>query len=320
MKGCPICAQSNLKILDLDVPGYVQGTSYVVYECSNCETQFIKDKYDKKIYDLIYGQKGDFGYDRYSKYAEEIKAREYPLGWLALKEPAYLYVEEYLRHKKPLLILEVGCGEGYLTYAMKQSGHQVTGIDVSEQAISRALKAFGLHYKAVDIKDYKPLHKFDLIVCTETIEHLQDPVNFVSECKRLLKPEGEILLTTPNKDYRTPGTTWQTEAPPVHRFWMGHKSFEKIAEKLKLSLTFLPLVMPMDMERNNIIAYLMSRGNNKFGAVLDKEGKVIQSKPSWLRQTFRDLAMWTPVRYFCNGMALYATKIVEPPTLGVVLR
>lgn len=322
---CPICA-NKVKTSKGLVPGYVAGTSYPVFKCQDCETQFISSKYDKKIYELIYSSKGDFGYERYSRYVSEIKKQEDPLLWLSIKEPAYLYVQQYLKQDK-LKILEVGCGDGYLTYAMNQAGHQATGIDISTQAVSMAKANFGDFYQAVDIKDFKSLYAFDLIVCTETIEHLENPLKFINECKRLLMKKGAILLTTPNKDYRSPNTTWQTEAPPVHRFWFGHKSFLKLAERTDLECEFLPLVMPMDMERNNIVAYFSSRGSNTFGPVLDKKGKVLPSRPSLLRNMARSISMWGPIRYISNGVPLYAEGFIpsrwfhsEPPTLGVVLK
>jgi 2-polyprenyl-3-methyl-5-hydroxy-6-metoxy-1,4-benzoquinol methylase len=313
---CPICkAQALPKGI---VPGYVAGTWGEVSECSECETQFIRGRYDKAIYEVIYSAQGSFGYERYGKYVEEIKKQDDPLHWLSLKEPAYLYVQPHLKQEK-LKILEVGCGDGYLTYAMNQAGHVATGIDISEEAISVAKRSFGDFYQAKDLKDFVKLYDFDLIVCTEIIEHLADPVLFVAQCKALLKKGGQILLTTPNKDYRSPNTIWQTEAPPVHRFWLGHKSFEAIAKKNGMTCEFLSCVMPMDMERNNVVAYYSSRGSNKFGSVLDKDGKVFPSNPSKIRKLLRDFFMWTPIRYFCNGLTLYVTKIKEAPTLGVLL-
>src|SRR3990167_7729434 len=115
------------------VEGYVKGSSYVVYKCLNCETQFINPKeINEELYDIIYSSKGEFGYQRYAEYVEQIKSQENPLNWLALKEPAYLYVEQYLRGKIKLRILDVGCGEGYLVYALNKAKHNTTGIDISE--------------------------------------------------------------------------------------------------------------------------------------------------------------------------------------------
>lgn len=316
---CKLCGEKAF-LLAQKISGYIQGTSYTVFLCLKCETQFIADAYDKKIYEVIYSAQGAFGYERYGKYVAEIKKQENPLDWLSKKEPAYLYVEQFVRRKKKLRILEIGCGDGYLTYALNQAGHIVTGIDISEEAIRVAKRNFGDFYQAIDLKDFTKLYDFDLIVCTETIEHLADPVKFVALCKGLLGEDGQILLTTPNKDYRSLNTVWQVEAPPVHRFWMGHKTFEAIAKQTGMKCEFLPCVMPMDMERNNLIAYFSSRGSNKFGSVLDKEGKVFPSNPSRLRNILRDFFMWTPIRYFCNGLTLYVFKIKEAPTLGAILK
>lgn len=319
MVKCRICKEESTYLGEVN--GYIAGTTYVIFECPKCQTQFILGDYDKRIYEIIYSAQGSFGYERYNRYAEQLKQQDKPLKWLSLQEPAYLYVHDYLKDKiansnlSTLNILEIGCGEGYLTYAINQTGHECIGIDISMKAITEAIKRFGNYYQAIDLKDFKSDKKFDLIVCTETIEHLENPVSFVNDCLKHLKTNGKIILTTPNKDYRSPNTVWKTEAPPVHRFWLGHKSFEAIAKRNQLECRFLPLKMPLNMERNNLVAYWSSRGINQFGNVLDKEGKVIEAQPSSLRKVIRELVMSTPIRQICN----LASRIEEPPTLGVLL-
>ena len=51
-----------------------------------------------------------------------------------------------------------------------------------------------------------------------TIEHVPNPNEFIANCKRLLKPDGKILITTPSKDYNRKNSIWQNELPPFMYF------------------------------------------------------------------------------------------------------
>ena len=97
----------------------------------------------------------------------------------------------------------MGCGYGYLSYALHKSGFNVQAIDIAKDAINYARNNFGDYYFNMNINDYSKHtnEKFDLIIATEVIEHLEDPNDFLDTCISLLKQEGNILLTTPDKDY-----------------------------------------------------------------------------------------------------------------------
>lgn len=103
-------------------------------------------------------------------------------------------------------VLDAACGEGYGSYLMKTWGAQsVTGVDISEYAINRALNYFkdkNLNYIQHDVLSL-PFddHTFDLIVSLETIEHVNNSEEFLREIKRVLKPGGTIILSCPNDNY-----------------------------------------------------------------------------------------------------------------------
>ncbi|XP_053993337.1 ubiquinone biosynthesis O-methyltransferase-like isoform X2 [Hylaeus volcanicus] len=118
-------------------------------------------------------------------------------------------------------ILDAGCGGGYLAETLALKGATVLGIDTSAGAIEVAKKHFEEHvltnsaskmspckelqrldYKKYDIFDLLPLNiSFDVIVASEVIEHIRQPANFLSACSKLLKPNGLLILTTPNRNF-----------------------------------------------------------------------------------------------------------------------
>lgn len=87
--------------------------------------------------------------------------------------------------------LDIGCREGYQTEFLKNKGYKVSSIDI-EKSIPECIVMDA--NKRLKFKD----NSFDLIWCSEVIEHLDDPKFSVGEFRRVLKPGGKMILTTPN--------------------------------------------------------------------------------------------------------------------------
>lgn len=97
-------------------------------------------------------------------------------------------------------ILDVGCGDGRLAALVKDFlGAEVYGADISKRGVTIA-KSLGIKAKVADIAKKIPFadNFFDLVICTETIEHVADPDTLLKEIHRVLAPTGTLLLTTPN--------------------------------------------------------------------------------------------------------------------------
>ena len=102
------------------------------------------------------------------------------------------FLENYI--SKPQRILEVGCGSGDLSHALKERGHDILGIDTSEKAIINT-KAKGVSAKLARIEDIKD-DNFDAILFTRSLHHIH-PIESCLEVARLrlkLKPSGQIIL------------------------------------------------------------------------------------------------------------------------------
>lgn len=99
-------------------------------------------------------------------------------------------------------VLDIGCHLGFFSRILAENGKEVVGIDVLESSINIA-KTFnqvkGVEYKCGDIFNLKFRdNEFDSIVFLETIEHVQEPVKFLREFFRILKPGGNLVISTPN--------------------------------------------------------------------------------------------------------------------------
>jgi methionine biosynthesis protein MetW len=99
--------------------------------------------------------------------------------------------------------LDVGCGSGN-SYAVEiaRRGASWVGVDVSENAVEAA-RATGLDARVIDDAAELPFpdESFDLVLCIEVLEHLFSPHRAASEIRRVLRPGGRLVCSTPNVGY-----------------------------------------------------------------------------------------------------------------------
>ncbi len=111
----------------------------------------------------------------------------------------YLIAREHIKGR----VLDLACGEGYGTSILAEKADSVLGLDINSDAISRAREIYkenNISFHTADCTNTQlKEHTFDCIVSFETIEHLDSPAAFVSEIKRLLKPNGLLIISSPDK-------------------------------------------------------------------------------------------------------------------------
>ncbi|HEY6329496.1 MAG TPA: methyltransferase domain-containing protein, partial [Blastocatellia bacterium] len=93
-------------------------------------------------------------------------------------------------------VLDLGAGEGAFSMRLMDRGHNVTAVE-----LDRARFKLDIPHYSFDLNldfEGKLDERFDLVVAIEIIEHLASPRHFISSCLGLLRPEGFLVLTTPN--------------------------------------------------------------------------------------------------------------------------
>jgi 2-polyprenyl-6-hydroxyphenyl methylase/3-demethylubiquinone-9 3-methyltransferase len=106
-------------------------------------------------------------------------------------------------------VCDVGCGGGILSESMARAGAQVLGIDLAQAVLDvaelHALEAnVAVTYRAVSaaaLAAERPA-AFDLVTCMEMLEHVPDPAATLSALARLVKPGGDIVISTLNRNPR----------------------------------------------------------------------------------------------------------------------
>ena len=104
-------------------------------------------------------------------------------------------------------VLDIGCGGGILSESMAQRGADVTGIDLSDKALSVAklhLLESGqkVSYQSISAEEYagQAGGTFDVVTCMEMLEHVPNPASTIAACAALVKPGGHVFFSTINRN------------------------------------------------------------------------------------------------------------------------
>lgn len=99
-------------------------------------------------------------------------------------------------------VLDVGCGNGNISIFLGSLGYQVSGIDVSEAAITKArqLNKFpNVKFEVGNAEELPDLGtRYDVIICSEVLEHLLSPESTLYAISRIMKDDGILFVTVPN--------------------------------------------------------------------------------------------------------------------------
>lgn len=147
------------------------------------------------------------------------------------------------------VVADVACGEGYGSHLLAQTAQSVIGVDVDEKTIAHAKARYAapnLEFVQADALSL-PLDtdSVDVVVSFETIEHLQDHDGLLTEFKRILRPDGYLILSSPDKAsysdqtgydnpfhekelYREELEALLAKHFPSHRLWCQKLSFASV--------------------------------------------------------------------------------------------
>lgn len=143
-------------------------------------------------------------------------------SFMLVRQRRVLEFVDSLALSKGSMVLDAGCGPGYLLEALSQRDLQVSGLDASQSMIRRtearltaARPAFPVTLKVGNIEQLPfPANSFDLITSTGVIEYLPNDINVLAEMFRILRPNGHLIL-------------------PVTNFWSPVNYLDGAIERLK---------------------------------------------------------------------------------------
>jgi 2-polyprenyl-3-methyl-5-hydroxy-6-metoxy-1,4-benzoquinol methylase len=139
-------------------------------------------------------------------------------------------------------VLDVGCGNGgFLARLKKITNCKIFGLDISENAVKAARKLYNIDIFCGTIFDAPYQNEsFDIITAHHYIEHVNDPLSVLKKMYTLLKPNGQLILKTPNIDSfnaRIFKDKWYPLDCPRHLFLFSPQTLAKMLKKTGFTIT-----------------------------------------------------------------------------------
>jgi 2-polyprenyl-6-hydroxyphenyl methylase / 3-demethylubiquinone-9 3-methyltransferase len=126
-----------------------------------------------------------------------------------LNKPRFEFFDRYVSSWQGLKALDVGCGGGFSCEFMARRGTLVSGIDQSLKCIQAAkahadISGFKIDYQQA-IAEEIPYRDgtFDVVVCVDVLEHVENVKQVLSEIYRILKPNGLFFFDTINRNFKS---------------------------------------------------------------------------------------------------------------------
>lgn len=132
-------------------------------------------------------------------------------------------------------LLDVGCSSGFFLETALESGFDAFGIEFSKEAIAQAKPEIQKRITCADVNEWVREKKqtFDVIVAFDLIEHTQDPLLFLQNLKKMLSPNGWIVISTPDIGHflrYLMRSHWPMLQPLQHTYLFSKKAMLKAFE------------------------------------------------------------------------------------------
>lgn len=131
----------------------------------------------------------------------------------AYQQARYDWIIRLAGEMKGQRVLDIGCGDGALSYLLAKQGVRVSGLDNEELGLAYAKRNVPQAEFVLASAYELPFGEasFDLVVSSELIEHLEQPEKMLAEAVRVLRPGGQLILTTPHRLTEKPLDQYHTQ-------------------------------------------------------------------------------------------------------------
>jgi 2-polyprenyl-3-methyl-5-hydroxy-6-metoxy-1,4-benzoquinol methylase len=208
---CPVCTS-------VDTNRYCHKDTSEYFACTSCQALFQHPVPDRQAM-LNYAE------TEYAEgvYGEYVGAREMKLAHFAARM-------DLMRPRVRVgTLLDVGCSCGYFMEVAMREGFEVRGLEFSQHAIDAARPEVRARIIRTSVNELSGEHEqaYDVITAFDIIEHLERPLEFLQHARRLLRPGGVIVISTPDADHwlrPLMGARWPMLQPMQHLTIFSRKS------------------------------------------------------------------------------------------------
>lgn len=199
---------------------------YTYRKCHNCDLVY---QSPRPLFDEL---KNHYGED-YFDYEYSNQENFFNLMKLGLRDIGFdaLFLDPARKR-----FLDIGCATGLLLRFLREKGWETTGVEICEPSARYGIEHFGLSIFIGTLHQANfPDHYFDVVHLSHLIEHVPDPLGLLVEIRRVLKPDGHMILTTPNiRGFQAivSGTSWRS-AIPEHIYLFSKKTMRRLLEVVR---------------------------------------------------------------------------------------
>lgn len=217
---CLVCGDTQIQ----DVTA-VEG-KFKLVKCTSCGFVFIIPRPDIEELKEYYNAECKYNYEP-APMSKEVATS-------SVKD-LHKLIEYYM--PKARNILEIGCSYGHIIYGLKERGYEVVGTDLSESACRYAQKHYCLKVYNSEFPPDEFMKYFDVLILSQVIEHVLDPVAFLRKASYFLREDGIVFIGTPNIDcilFDVFGRHLEMISPPQHISFFNPKSIEMLLQRCKI--------------------------------------------------------------------------------------
>lgn len=237
---CPICSSSQFSPFMSCIDHTVSCETFQIVQCDSCGFKFTNPRPEET----------ELG--RYYKSEDYVSHSNSNKGFI---NSTYQSVRKYTLLKKLQLIskyfktgdiLDIGCGTGEFLNTCKLAKWKTLGIEPDSGARQMAIKNFGLDVRGEEELNNLPSDSFDIISMWHVLEHVPRLNQRIEELRRLIKPNGIIIIAVPNcnsSDAHIYKEHWAAYDVPRHLYHFTPSDIERLFRKHSLNVfKTLPMI------------------------------------------------------------------------------
>ncbi len=213
---CQVCAAAGEQ--------WLTHRDMVLRRCLDCGLVFMDPMPDDRVVDSLYTDAYSGATEVYfAKVASKMRRSRRRARWLS-------------RRVSGLRFLDIGCNGGFMVEAMRQLGFESHGIDLDPVSIAWAQEHYpGGRFRVTSAERFELTgDPFDIVYCSEVIEHSPDVNRFVASVAASMVPGGMLYLTTPDiSHWRRPRdiTQWDGFDPPSHCVYFNPRNLAQLLSR-----------------------------------------------------------------------------------------
>ena len=185
----------------------------------------------------------------------------------SVEKNEYDFASKYIKEGDK--VLDIGCGWGFFSSYVPKADY--LGIEFSQESKQKCEER-NIKVTSTLIEDMPKDNKFDVVVAFQVVEHIENPINFVSSMRDITKDNGLMIISVPNVDsFNSLQENNYLNYPPHHISWWSKDSILYLANKLNLEI----VDFEFDKLESTSLCYSISL-KQRFNQIFHREKTLIR--------------------------------------------